>query len=159
MQCTSVGSMCCHSIQACIDRFRQCQTMWQIRRRLCQSRRGPTHFWINSQSHMFLLCRTRRRPSACLCAVAAMVTHHDTHGTLAAGGVSTQPLKKAWLRQRAKDLWRSARKRVRWYLILRKKWSAIGSYLKDMKPLIGPVPNSHVPKLKKKYPGRSTSSR
>ena len=90
---------------------------------------------------------------------AAMVTHHAKHGTLALEELPEEYMKLARLRHQAFELWRKAGKGVTWYLRLRRKWWAIGKYLGQVKAALGPIENSHVLKLKKKYAGRSTSSR
>ena len=154
-----VGSMCCHSPQACIGRFRECPTMCPIHVQPSWTTNVQLNFGSTPSHACSGVCKTRRRPSTCLCEPAAMVTHHESPGTLASVTAAEQYLTLARLRQRARDLWRSALRRVLWYLRLRKKWSAIGKYLSQVKPSLGPIENLHVPKLKKKNAGRSTSSR
>ena len=159
MQFTSVGSMCCHSLQACIGRFRECHTMCQIHEQLSWATNVQLNFG-STPNHAFLKCLRRGVARLLVCVQpAAMVTHDGKHGTLAFVNVPEDYVELARLRHRAIELWRKARRGVRWYLRLRRKWWAIGKYLGQVKPALGPIPNSHVPKLKKKYAGHSTSSR
>ena len=49
------GSMCCHSIQACIERFRQCHTMCQIHEQLSWATNIQLNFG-STASPLFLYC-------------------------------------------------------------------------------------------------------
>ena len=97
----------------------------------------PTHFWTITQSSIFGVPQTRRRPSTCLFASAAMVTHDDMHGTLALFNVKEGDVELARLRHRAMELWRSARRRVRWYLLLRQNGTQLVNILHKLNRHLG----------------------
>jgi len=99
-----------------------------------------------------------------LCCVARIIPHarmspSDSTDNPWLHTLRPQEVVQLRARQRAIDCWRLAMKRVRWYLHLRKLWSALGQHLNIMKAHLGPVSNPILDKRLAQIRGRSKAAK